>query len=174
MGCHLFFQGIFPYPGIKPGSPARQADSLPTELQGKPNFLRVRHQSIPRTASKTTSGDTTKAHKIRMFSLLLTNASATVSRAAKEPRCSLYLGVAAAVLSARIAEPMVSPTECCLRVPSVRTKPLFSCFASIESTHHVECQALGHSQKEAKSQIQNVRRSVGQMTLVRGLEGKRK
>ena len=27
--------GNFPNPGIKPGSPALQADSLPTELQGK-------------------------------------------------------------------------------------------------------------------------------------------
>ena len=129
--------GDLPYPGIKPGSPARQADSLPTELQGKPNFLRVRLKSIPRTASKTTSGNTTKAHKIQMFSLLLTNATAAVSRATKEPRCCLYLRPAAAVPSARIAEPVVSPTERCLRVPSVRTKPLF-CFASIESIHHVE------------------------------------
>ena len=28
--------GGLPYPEIKPGSPAVQADSLPTELQGKP------------------------------------------------------------------------------------------------------------------------------------------
>ena len=28
--------GNLPYPGIKPRSPALQADSLPTELQGKP------------------------------------------------------------------------------------------------------------------------------------------
>ena len=28
--------GHLPNPGIKPGSPALQADSLPTELQGKP------------------------------------------------------------------------------------------------------------------------------------------
>ena len=27
-----------PNPGIKPGSPALQADSLPTELQGKPDL----------------------------------------------------------------------------------------------------------------------------------------
>ena len=74
------------------------------------------------------------------------------------------LCLAAAVPSARVAEPVVSPTECCLRVSSVRTKPLFSCFAPIESIHHVECQALCHSQKEAKSKIQNVRRSVGQVT----------
>ena len=29
--------GDLPDPGIKPGSPALQADSLPTELSGKPN-----------------------------------------------------------------------------------------------------------------------------------------
>jgi len=28
--------GDFPNPGVKPGSAALQADSLPTELQGKP------------------------------------------------------------------------------------------------------------------------------------------
>ena len=30
--------GDLPYPGIESGSPALQADSLPTELQGKPNI----------------------------------------------------------------------------------------------------------------------------------------
>ena len=30
--------GDLPNPGIKPGCPALQADSLPTELQGKPNY----------------------------------------------------------------------------------------------------------------------------------------
>ena len=34
MGSLSLLQGIFP---IKPGSPALQADSLPTELSGKPN-----------------------------------------------------------------------------------------------------------------------------------------
>ena len=32
--------GDLPNPEIEPGSPALQADSLPTELQGKPSFLR--------------------------------------------------------------------------------------------------------------------------------------
>ena len=32
--------GVRPNPGIKPGSPALQADSLPTELPGKPHILR--------------------------------------------------------------------------------------------------------------------------------------
>ena len=32
---------VLPYPGIEPGSPALQADSLPTELSGKP-FLKLR------------------------------------------------------------------------------------------------------------------------------------
>ena len=31
--------GDLPDPGIDPWSPALQADSLPTELQGKPNYL---------------------------------------------------------------------------------------------------------------------------------------
>ena len=31
--------GVLPDPGIKPWSPALQADSLPTELLGKPNYL---------------------------------------------------------------------------------------------------------------------------------------
>ena len=30
--------GDFPDPGIEPGSPALQADSLPTELLGKPIY----------------------------------------------------------------------------------------------------------------------------------------
>ena len=36
-GCHFFLQRIFPDPGIKPRSLALQADSLPTEIQGKPS-----------------------------------------------------------------------------------------------------------------------------------------
>ena len=35
-GCHSLFQGIFPNTGIKPRSPALQAESLPAELSGKP------------------------------------------------------------------------------------------------------------------------------------------
>ena len=31
--------GDLPDPGIEPGSSSLQADSLPTELQGKPNYL---------------------------------------------------------------------------------------------------------------------------------------
>ena len=36
MGCHFLLQDIFPNPGIKPQSPALQADSLPSEPAGKP------------------------------------------------------------------------------------------------------------------------------------------
>ena len=39
MGSLFFLQGIFPNPGIKPGSPALQADPLSAELQGKPRNL---------------------------------------------------------------------------------------------------------------------------------------
>ena len=35
-----------PDPGIKPGSPALQADSLPTELSGKSNNLKPSHKKI--------------------------------------------------------------------------------------------------------------------------------
>ena len=35
VGCHSLLQGDLPDPGIKPGSPALQADSLPSELPGK-------------------------------------------------------------------------------------------------------------------------------------------
>ena len=35
MGCHFPSAGDLPDPGIEPGSPALQADSLPTELSGK-------------------------------------------------------------------------------------------------------------------------------------------
>ena len=37
--------GDLPNPGIEPGSPALQADSLLTELQGKPNKHKVRPRS---------------------------------------------------------------------------------------------------------------------------------
>ena len=37
-GFPLPSPGHLPDPGIEPGSPALQADSLPTELQGKPLF----------------------------------------------------------------------------------------------------------------------------------------
>ena len=35
MGCHSLPQGILPDPGIEPRSPTMQADSLPSEPQGK-------------------------------------------------------------------------------------------------------------------------------------------
>ena len=36
--------GDLPDPGIEPRSPALQADSLPSELPGKPRFRRVGHK----------------------------------------------------------------------------------------------------------------------------------
>ena len=36
VGCHFLLQGIFPDAGIEPRSPTLQADSLPSEPQGKP------------------------------------------------------------------------------------------------------------------------------------------
>ena len=38
-GLLFFSPGDLPYPGIKPGSPALQTDSLPTEPLGKPIYL---------------------------------------------------------------------------------------------------------------------------------------
>ena len=35
VGCHAFFQGIFPTQESNPGSPTLQAESLPFELAGK-------------------------------------------------------------------------------------------------------------------------------------------
>ena len=34
--CHFLLQGDLPDPGIEPGSPALQADALPSEPPGKP------------------------------------------------------------------------------------------------------------------------------------------
>ena len=42
MGCHFLLQGNLPNPGIKPGSPALQADSLPTEPPGKPREVLIK------------------------------------------------------------------------------------------------------------------------------------
>ena len=39
VGCHLLLQGIFPTHGVKPRSPALQADSLPFNLPKKPLIL---------------------------------------------------------------------------------------------------------------------------------------
>ena len=36
VGCQFLLQGNLPDPGIEPGSPVLQADSLQTDLQGKP------------------------------------------------------------------------------------------------------------------------------------------
>ena len=36
VGSLSLLQGVFPNPGIELGSPALQADSLPTEIAGKP------------------------------------------------------------------------------------------------------------------------------------------
>ena len=37
-GCHALLQGNLPNPGIEPGSPALQADALPSEPPRKPHF----------------------------------------------------------------------------------------------------------------------------------------
>jgi len=39
VGCHALLQGNLPNPGIEPRSPTMQADSLPSELLGKPFSL---------------------------------------------------------------------------------------------------------------------------------------
>ena len=45
MGCHALLQRIFPTPRIKPRSPTLQADSLPAELPGKPNYHDTPYQT---------------------------------------------------------------------------------------------------------------------------------
>ena len=39
VGCHFLLQGNLPNPGIKPRSPALQADSFPSEPPGKPTLV---------------------------------------------------------------------------------------------------------------------------------------
>ena len=39
VGCHFLLQGGLPNPGIKPGSPAVQVDSLPSEPPGRPPHI---------------------------------------------------------------------------------------------------------------------------------------
>ena len=52
MASHSILQGYFPSPGIKPGSPALQAVSLPSEPPGKPedNGIRVQCSDAHRQA----------------------------------------------------------------------------------------------------------------------------
>ena len=45
MGSLSLLQGNLPNPGIKPRSPALQADSLPAEPQGKPQVILLTHKS---------------------------------------------------------------------------------------------------------------------------------
>ena len=46
VGCHFLLPGDLPNPGIKPASLALQADSLPTEPQGKPKNIGVGRLSL--------------------------------------------------------------------------------------------------------------------------------
>ena len=39
--------GALPDPEIKPGSPALQADALPSESPGKPSLLAVKEEEFP-------------------------------------------------------------------------------------------------------------------------------
>ena len=56
MVSHSILQGHFPSPGVKPGSPALQAVSLPSEPPGKPknNGIRVQCSDAHRQAGKST------------------------------------------------------------------------------------------------------------------------
>ena len=53
VGCHFLLQGIFLTQGLSPLSPALQADSLPSELPGKPKgpSLLLEWQSHSRKAA---------------------------------------------------------------------------------------------------------------------------
>ena len=46
VGCHALLQRNLPKPGIKPKSPTLQADSLPSELPGKPKNTGVGSLSL--------------------------------------------------------------------------------------------------------------------------------
>ena len=46
VGCHAHLEGTLPNPGIKPRSPALQADSLPSEPLGKSMNTGVRSLSL--------------------------------------------------------------------------------------------------------------------------------
>ena len=46
VGCHFLLQGNLPNPGIEPGSPALQADSLPFEPPGKPHLAELKAESF--------------------------------------------------------------------------------------------------------------------------------
>ena len=56
-GCHALLQGIFPIQGSNPGSPALQADSLPSEPPGKPMYLIHAHMMLVRVTEMTEAGD---------------------------------------------------------------------------------------------------------------------
>ena len=49
VGCHSLLKGIFPTQGLNPGLPALQADSLPSELPGKPKCVPCRSRRKART-----------------------------------------------------------------------------------------------------------------------------
>ena len=51
VGSLSLLQGDLPNPGIEPRSPALQADSLPTEPQGKPKNIGVGSLSLPQADS---------------------------------------------------------------------------------------------------------------------------
>ena len=53
MGCHSLLQGNLSNPRIKPGSPALQADSLPSEPPGKESVLTGGSVKTQMTESKT-------------------------------------------------------------------------------------------------------------------------
>ena len=55
VGSLSLLQGLFPNPGIKPRSCTLQADSLPTELQGKPKNTRVGSLSFSSGSSQARS-----------------------------------------------------------------------------------------------------------------------
>ena len=63
-----------PKPGIEPGSPALQADSLPTELSGKPQFLLTRRKGLP------TFRDWNYFHQPRLLCLLDTRSPAFIPK----------------------------------------------------------------------------------------------
>ena len=69
MGCHFLLQGILPNPGIQPGSPALQADSLPSEPPGKPKMggEKIKEKKKPKTGKM--QKDQNKSRNAKAYSI---------------------------------------------------------------------------------------------------------
>ena len=67
-GNHFLLQGGLHDPGIKPGSPALQADFLPSEPPGKPRLVRKREGGHPYIHNQTSERMGRKSHRSPVLS----------------------------------------------------------------------------------------------------------